>query len=138
MPQKTFVGRLENLSQIGQYIAKAARKAGLDDEAIYAVELAVDEAATNIIEHGYGEGQDGKIVCSYEILQDGLKIILKDNAGEFDPDSVPEPSFYGKKIENLTPRGLGLFFIKKLMDEVIFDFSPGDGNSLTLIKKIQK
>lgn len=138
MPQKTFVGRLENLSQIGKYVAQAAQKAELDDEATYAVELAVDEAATNIIEHGYGEDQPGKIVCIYEVLQDGLKIILQDQAQKFDSESVPEPSFYGKSIENLTPRGLGLFFIRKLMDEVNFDFSPGTGNILTLIKRKQK
>jgi serine/threonine-protein kinase RsbW len=135
MPQKIFIGRLENLSQIGVYISKAARRAGLDDESIYAVELAVDEAATNIIEHGYGSSENGKIICAYEILPDGIKITLKDNARKFDPDAVPEPSFHGKSIENLSPRGLGLFFIRKMMDEVVFDFTPGVGNTLTLIKR---
>lgn len=135
MPHKTFTGRLENLSQIGAYVAEAARLAGLDDEAVYAVELAVDEAATNIIEHGYGGDSRGRIHCEYEILRNGLKIVLRDTGRMFDPDSVPEPSFHGKTIENITPRGLGLFFIKRLMDEVNFEFNPELGNRLTMVKR---
>jgi serine/threonine-protein kinase RsbW len=135
MPQKTFIGQLESLSQIGEYIKKAAQKAGLDDQAVYAVELAVDEAATNIIEHGYGSNKAGKIICIYEILHDGIKIILKDRARPFTPDSIPEPSFQGQPIEDLTPRGLGLFFIHQLMDEVYFKFIPEEGNILTLVKR---
>lgn len=135
MPQKTFVGKLKNLPQIGAYVKKAAQIAGLNEEAIYAVELAVDEAATNIIEHGYPRDAPGKITCIYEILPDGLKITLKDRAQQFDPDNVPAPSFYGKPIEELTPRGLGLFFIYRLMDEVHFSFVPGEGNTLIMIKR---
>ena len=134
MAQKTFIGRFENLSLIGAFVSQAARKAGLDDEAIYAVELAVDEAATNIIEHGYGGETNGQIYCSCENLGNGLKIVLLDHGREFDPDVVPEPTFHGKSIENITPRGLGLFFIKKLMDEVKFEFSQDQGNRLTMVK----
>lgn len=135
MPQKTFIGRFENLSLIGAFVSQEAQKAGLNDEAIYAVELAVDEAATNIIEHGYGGESDGDITCSCEILGNGIKIVLRDNGSKFDPDEVPQPSFHGKSIENITPRGLGLFFIKKMMDEVKFEFTPDQGNRLTLIKR---
>ena len=135
MPQKTFLGRLENLSLIGIFVSQEAKKAGLDDAAVYAVELAVDEAATNIIEHGYGGDSKGQIHCSCEIMKNGLKITLKDHGRMFNPDVVPEPSFHGKSIENVTPRGLGLFFIKKLMDEVNFEFEPGEGNRLTMIKR---
>jgi len=134
MPQKTFPGRLENLSLIGAFVSKAARKAGLDEAAVYAVELAVDEAATNIIEHGYGGESNRKICCSCETLGNGIKIVLQDNGQKFDPESVPEPSFHGKSIENVTPRGLGLFFIKKMMDEVQFEFTQDRGNRLTMIK----
>ncbi len=135
MPQKTFTARLENLSQIGSYIIQAAQKAGLDEDACFAVELAVDEAATNIIEHGYKGNDSGIIACAYEITKDGIRIVLKDHGKQFDPDSVPEPSFHGVSIEDITPRGLGLYFIRKLMDEVKFEFSPRRGNTLTLVKR---
>jgi len=135
MPQKIFTARLENLSQIGSYIIQAAQKAGLDEDACYAVELAVDEAATNIIEHGYKGDSSGIIACAYEIMNDGIRIVLKDHGRQFDPESVPEPSFHGVSLEEVTPRGLGLYFIRKLMDEVKFEFSSRRGNKLTLVKR---
>lgn len=135
MPRMTIAGRLENLSQIGAYISKAARKAGLDEDEIYAVELAVDEAATNIIEHGYGGDDKGDIICSYQILPDGIKIVLQDFGKHFDPNKVPEPSFHGVSLEEVTPRGLGLYFMRRLMDEVKFDFSHKRGNTLTMVKR---
>jgi len=138
MPKRIFAAKLENLSQIGAYIVQAALKAGLDDEAVYAVQLAVDEAATNIIEHGYKDVANGKIVCCCEVMDDGIKVELLDRGRQFDPDKIPEPSFDGITLENISPRGLGLYFIRKLMDEVRFDFSTGKGNKLTMVKKKRK
>lgn len=134
MPRRTFPARLEILSKIGEYIVQAAQKAGLDDAGIYAVQLAVDEAATNIIEHGYGGDDKGDIVISYQILENGIRITLKDKGIAFDPELIPEPSFEGKTIEDLTPRGLGIFFMRKMMDEVKFDISPRVGNKLIMVK----
>jgi serine/threonine-protein kinase RsbW len=106
---------LKTLARLNVY-HPGSPKAGLDDEACYAVELAVDEAATNIIEHGYGRWQ-GYVGCSYEILRDGIRIVLKDHGRQFDPNSVPVPSFHGFPGRCDSAR-LGLYFIRKLMDEV--------------------
>jgi serine/threonine-protein kinase RsbW len=134
MPRRTFPARLEKLSEIGEFIVQAAQKAGLDDAGVYAVQLAVDEAATNIIEHGYGGDDRGDIVIGYQILANGIRVTLQDKGIAFDPDLIPEPSFEGKTIADLTPRGLGIFFMRKMMDEVKFDFSPHVGNKLIMVK----
>ena len=63
MKSATFPGRFKSLAKISKFVIEAAKKAGLDDKAIYAVELAVDEAASNIIEHAYG----GDVITSYSI-----------------------------------------------------------------------
>jgi len=133
MPTKVFNARLENLAKISDYILQAAHKAGLDASAVYAVQLAVDEAATNIIEHAYHLRGGEKITCSYEILSDGIKIELIDYGDSFEPDEVPTPHVAGS-IEEVRPRGLGLFFMRKMMDEVTFEFKP-EGNVLTMIKR---
>ncbi|NJN43607.1 MAG: ATP-binding protein [Anaerolineae bacterium] len=49
----TFPGQFKSLEKISQFVQKAASQAGLDEEALYSVELAVDEACSNIIEHAY-------------------------------------------------------------------------------------
>lgn len=133
MPNKTFPARLENLAKISEYILHAAQLAGLDASAVYAVQLAVDEAATNIIEHAYHLRGGGKIKCAYEIIPDGIEIVLIDYGDTFDPHGVPEPNVK-VPLEEIRPRGLGLFFMRKMMDEVTFEFTP-EGNVLTMIKR---
>jgi serine/threonine-protein kinase RsbW len=134
MPSETFVGRLENVSRICEFAAHAARDAGLDEKAVYAVELAVDEACTNIIEHSYGSERIGNIECTCEVTTRGIKIILRDFGRAFNPDDVPVPNLKAR-LQELQSRGAGLFLIKKLMDEVKFEFSETEGNRLTLVKK---
>jgi serine/threonine-protein kinase RsbW len=134
MPTKTFAGQYTSLESIADFIAQAAQEAGFGSKGTYAIKLAVDEACSNIIEHGYGGENRGDICCHYQVLKDGLKITIQDWGPAFDPDEVPEPNF-DVDLCDLKSRGAGLYFMKKLMDEVHFEFDTGDGNLLTMIKR---
>ena len=106
----------------------------MDENATYAVQLAVDEACSNIIEHAYeGEGK-GDIECTCNILEDGLEVVLKDKGKAFVPENVQEIEV-GVPLEELGSRGAGIFLINKLMDEVHFEFSKQEGTTLKLKKK---
>lgn len=133
MPTHRFTCSLNNLEKICDYITQYANEAGLNETEVYAVQLAVDEAATNIIEHGYGEECPSRIDVTCEILEDGLKVVIYDDADPFDPASVPEPEI-NVTLEDIKPRGLGIFFMRKMMDEVKYETSPNQGNTLTMIK----
>lgn len=135
MPTSKFPASFESLSKIRKFIQQATDEAGLDESSTYAVKLAVDEACSNIIEHAYGEESKGDIKCTYKIANDSLTIVLRDHGRPFDPDSIPEPNF-GAPIEQLKPRGAGLFLMRKLMDKVEFKFDPHSGNILTMVKRI--
>ncbi|MEJ2303255.1 MAG: ATP-binding protein [Anaerolineales bacterium] len=137
MPTAKFPARFESLEKISQFVVQAARDAGFDESAVYAVELAVDEACSNIIEHAYAGEDEGDIQCSCQIANNDLKIVLRDNGRPFDPDSILEPNF-GAPIEELQPRGAGLFLMRKLMDEVKFEFAADSGNVLTMVKHREK
>jgi serine/threonine-protein kinase RsbW len=106
---------------------------GFQDFDLYAVELAVDEACSNIIEHSYGGENKGDIELTCDSNERSLVIILRDRGTPFDPSIIPEPNF-GLNIDQLKPGGAGLFLMRKMMDEVYFDFSQGSGNVLTMIK----
>jgi serine/threonine-protein kinase RsbW len=134
MLTRKFPGQLESLAEISQFVIQEAEKAGLDSSAVYAVELAVDEAATNIIEHAYLGEYSGDIECSFENLTDGIKVTLQDWGLPFDPDSIPDPVI-GAPLEQVQSSGLGLYFIRKLMDEVQFNFSVEQGNTVMMIKR---
>jgi serine/threonine-protein kinase RsbW len=133
MPTKRFSCSLHNLEKISDYITGCAHKAGLNDAEVYAVQLAVDEAATNIIEHGYGMECPSRIDVTCEMLEDGLKVVIYDDADPFDPSTVPEPAI-NVSLDDIKPRGLGIFIMKKMMDEVNYESSPERGNTLTMVK----
>lgn len=113
---------------------KAALKAGLDDKAVYAVQLAVDEACSNIIDHAYGGEGVGELECSVAIQDDGLKVILRDQGRPFDPKKIPPPKIE-IPLEELKPRGVGYFLMTKMMDRIDYRYSNKEGNVLTMFKR---
>jgi serine/threonine-protein kinase RsbW len=129
-----FAGRYDSLAAIGDFVAKAAEAAGLDRRAVHAVELAVDEACSNIIDHAYGGEGRGDIEVTYRTNGDGLTVILRDYGEAFDLDRVPQPDLQAS-LDERNGGGLGLHFIRELMDEVRFEFTQDSGNVLTMIKR---
>lgn len=136
METATFPGRYESLASISEFVLKASKAAGLDENASYAVQLAVDEACANIIEHAYGGEGRGQIVCTVSDSPQAMTVILNDFGRPFNPKSIPEPNLRAP-LKKRKEGGLGLFFIRKYMDEVRFEFSPEKGNQLTMVKHKQ-
>lgn len=139
----TIPGQYSQIRQLCDFVASGARQAGLDEGAIFHVELCCDEAATNIIEHAYGAEDMGDITVDYETIADIFTIRLHDNGRSFEPATVPEPELPKEKstsdddaVQNLKIGGLGIHFMRNLMDEVYFNFDADKGNTLVLIKKI--
>lgn len=143
-------GQYEAIRRICEFVSEGARDAGLDEDAVFHVELCCDEASTNIIEHAYGAESQGEITVTYEATGDEFKITLHDNGRAFDPHEVPPPSLPtvaeesseplppDDVIDSLKVGGLGIYFMRNLMDEVYFDFDTHGGNTLILVKKIPK
>ncbi len=130
---QTFPGKFENLEDISQMVGQAAESAGLDDSGVYAVQLAVDEACTNIIEHAYGGEGYGQIDVSTQVTPTCLVVQLRDFGRPFDPALIPIPQT-NLPLEEIQPRGIGLYLIRKMMDEIKFEFTADRGNILTMIK----
>ncbi len=137
MRTMAFPGRFSSLDAIRNFYARAAEQAGLDEDSIADVELAVDEAASNIIDHAYGGEDKGEIECSYRVIPEGLEVILRDYGKPFDPEAVAEPDLVSD-ICCRKPGGLGLHFMKSLMDSVNFSFNGHGGNLLTMTKLQKK
>lgn len=131
--QLTVPARAENLAKIAEFITEWGTKLNLTDREKYYLQLAVDEAATNIIQHAYGPDREGPIIVTCSQHNDDLVITLHDYGRPFDPDAVPLPDV-SAPLEERPEGGLGLFFIRKIMDEVQFKFDPQTGNTLTMIK----
>jgi serine/threonine-protein kinase RsbW len=130
----TVPGRFEFLATIADFIAETGREAGFDQDMIFHVQMAVDEACSNIIEHAY-QGQDkGDITLNCECGAQEWVISIYDQGHAFDPSTVPEPNL-DAKLEDIKTGGLGLYFMRQLMDEVEFSFDTDRGNKLRMVKR---
>jgi serine/threonine-protein kinase RsbW len=134
MQTATFPGRYESLQAISDFIKRAAKEAGLDREATYAVELAVDEACSNIIDHAYAGENKGEIECTCTPAPDALTITLRDRGRPFDPTGAPLPKVKGP-LYRLKRRGVGVYLIRNMVDELKYEATADRGNLLTLVKK---
>jgi serine/threonine-protein kinase RsbW len=134
MYKATFPGRFNSLAEISEFVSRAINEIGFDETTAYMILVAVDEACTNIIEHAYGGEGQGDIQCSCDIIEDSLKITLRDRGDPFDPSTVPEPNF-SVPLQELNLSGAGLVLIQKIMDELSFVSTPEGENVLTMIKR---
>ncbi len=129
----------ENLDTVREFVGEAALRCGLNASAIYAVQLAVDEAFSNIIEHAYGGESQENIECTCQIMTTGLAITLRDCGKPFDPTVVPDPDLEAD-LEDRDIGGLGLFFIRQLMDEIHFTFASDaqTGKQCNVLRMIKR
>jgi serine/threonine-protein kinase RsbW len=133
MPTVIFPGSYDSLVKIAELVKKAAKEFGLDSISAYGVEIAVDEACSNIIEHAYGGEGGGSIEFDYQIENDALIITLKDHGKPFNPRKVHKPKVDGP-LKDREANGLGLYFMRQWMDEIKFE-AVGKTNIVTLIKR---
>src|SRR5512139_3850283 len=94
------------------FCSAAAGEAGLTEHAAFHVQMAVDEACTNIIEHAYGGENRGEIAVKCEIIPGELTVILRDHGRRFRPEEVPQPKL-GSLLEDTEVGGLGLYFMRQ-------------------------
>jgi serine phosphatase RsbU (regulator of sigma subunit)/transcriptional regulator with GAF, ATPase, and Fis domain/anti-sigma regulatory factor (Ser/Thr protein kinase) len=129
-----FKACYKNLAEINLFVTRAAETAGLDEVAIYAVQRAVDEACSNIIEHAYQGKEGSDIECLCITCENGLIVRFHDYGNPFDPQKIPSPNIH-TDLADRSVGGLGLYFMRQLMDEVSFEFSlTSSGNTVTMVK----
>ena len=120
---------LDKISQARRWAAQHARVTGFNSRDIFAIELAMGEALSNIMRHAY-DGEPGhKIHLSLTIDETKLSLTIIDSGRKFDPAIHPPP-----KLDVPKEGGYGIYLIKKVMDEVTYDTSAPKGTQLDLVK----
>ncbi len=127
----------ENLALIREFVTTVGRQAQLEEADIANLELAVDEACANVIEHAYGHDITKEVIVRAKFDDASIRISVIDEGLGFDPNKTPQDSVE-KLIHDRKSGGLGIRLIKKLMDEVSYEIVPGQKNELHMTKKIRK
>lgn len=128
-----FAARLESTPRIRRFVEHGCALAGAKDDECFGLKLAVDEACTNIIEHGYGPGAAGEIEVEFEADGDAIRVAITDTGRPFDPAGYPSPDL-GAGAERPIG-GLGIHLMRSSVDEVRYRPGPA-GNRLELVKRL--
>jgi serine/threonine-protein kinase RsbW len=126
--------KVDSLPVIGDFIENTLSQFNADAGTIYKVQLAVDEACTNVINYAYSGGA-GPMTLSLELVGEEIIISIQDKGKPFDPTTVPPPDT-SSDVDERKIGGLGIFFIRQLMDDINYSFDPQEGNRLTFKKKL--
>lgn len=126
---------VSNLNTVADFIAQATQQSGLNERDVYNVQLAVDEAVTNTIRHAYRGRTDGQIDISCARQGSDFIIEIQDFGQPFDASKIPTPRVQGP-LSRRTVGGLGIYFMKQLMDKVEFSHSSKHGNRVRIVKRI--
>jgi serine/threonine-protein kinase RsbW len=133
----TRAAYLESLRDFREFIREhCVDVPGVNNEILYAVQLAVDEACMNIITHGYQDLNPGSIILDLELDTDRVTVSLTDFGHSFEPGNAPTPDIHAP-LEERELGGYGLFLIQQSMDEMEYQVTE-DGNKMTLTKYLNK
>ncbi|ABN58390.1 MULTISPECIES: ATP-binding protein [Methanoculleus] len=130
MAELTVRADLSALEAIADFLAETL--AGCGDELVFAIQLAVDEACSNIILYGYG-GEPGSISIACTADEDAVHVTITDDGVAFDPLTAPPPPL-DVPVEERPIGGLGVHFIRTVTDSVTYA-REGEKNILSMEKK---
>lgn len=125
---------LQNLSVISRAISEALEQAKVDAAVIPRVLLAVDEACTNIALYAYQE-REGYIRLAWWLNHGDFVISIEDKGKPFNPCSVSPPKL-DVNLDDREVGGLGIYFMRRFMDEITYKYDPKTGNRLTMRKRV--
>jgi serine/threonine-protein kinase RsbW len=124
---------LDQIPQIKDFIGEIMKEGGFCHREVLEVQLAVEEACTNIVLHAY-EGRTGFIYVSVSVEKDRVKIMIEDDGPPFDPKRHLTLHRTNSNDVDGPVGGWGIGLIRKLTDEIAYERRPGR-NVLCLVKK---
>jgi serine/threonine-protein kinase RsbW len=127
----TLKAEINEIPRVSAALERVMQVHSFSKEEILDTQLAVEEAVTNIIVHGY-EGHSGEIHITCQVTRGIMEIQVEDTAPLFNPLSVPNPDVTAD-IQDRRLGGLGIFLIRRVMDDVIYR-NEREKNILVLIK----
>ena len=128
---------VEQISLLAEYIETIAEEAGISPSLVMSLNLALEEALTNVVLYAYPEGTQGTVQIDASWDNKKLTFVITDSGTAFDP-TQKEDADITLSAEDRPIGGLGIFLVKQLMDTVIYERQDGLKNVLTLTKNLEE
>jgi serine/threonine-protein kinase RsbW len=122
------------ISLVRQFVGGISRKAGFGDIDIEKIELAIDEACSNVLQHAYKYESDNRYAVEITIRNTKLDIVITDQGDSFSFHDAVVPDIE-QHVSELKVGGLGIFIMQQMMDDVKYE-TRANNNILRLTKFI--
>lgn len=130
----TLHNDVRRIPELAAFVDALAAECALDPHLQAAVNLALEEAVTNVMMYAYPQGETGPVGISAERVGDRLVFTVVDSGVAFDPTAVPDADI-SLGVAERPIGGLGIYLVRRIMDAVRYERAGGQ-NVLTLVKKI--
>ena len=124
--------RYENIELVQAVLDETLEPLEVDEESSYWMGIVLREALTNAMKHGNALDPEKKVEVVLEVSEDGVEITVEDEGGGFDPAAVEDPLAPDNLLKT---EGRGIFYMRKFMDKIEYDFGAGGGTKVRLHKK---
>ena len=126
---------IHQISLLAQFVETVADLAHLDAGVSMSLNLALEEAVSNVIMYAYPKGTDGLVDIKAILDKDSLEFVISDSGVAFDPTAAPEADIT-LDVQDRPIGGLGIFLVRNIMDAVHYK-REGGKNILSMSKKLQ-
>ena len=130
----TLTNKINEISKLAGFIDDIAESAHLDSGLASMLNLAIEEAVTNVVNYAYPEGKEGKIDITSTLQKGRLVFAICDSGKPFDPTKAPKADTQSS-VEQRPIGGLGIHLVRNIMDTVNYEYKDGQ-NILTLTKAL--
>ena len=128
-----FPSRIKAVDEVASAVSEFLNRAGISDDVVWGIEMAVREAVTNAVVHGNKLDESKFVEVSLRIFHGTFEIAVHDQGPGFNPSEIPDPT----KEENiLKTSGRGIFFMRNFMDEVYWSIRSKGGTTVRMSKKL--
>ncbi len=128
--------KISEVNRLSLLIEEFGEKNSLPPDVVFDVSLSLDELVTNIVSYGFPDGEKSKIEVNITLNETEILVELIDYGIEFDPTKIPDADVT-LSIDERRIGGLGIFFVRKKMNEIKYA-RVNNRNVLTLKKKLIK
>lgn len=123
----------ENIELVQAVVQESLERLDLDEDSRYWIGIAVREAVANAIKHGNRQDPEKQVAVGLRAENEVLEISVSDEGSGFDPDTVADPL---RPDNLLKPDGRGIFYMRRLMDDIEYSFGSGGGTKVTMRKSL--
>ena len=129
----TLPNDLSYLPNALSFVIEAARRFGFSEEELMPIEIAIEEAVTNVMKHAFDVEENSQFDIACEKLPAGIQIVIREKGIPFDPAQIAAYKA-GAPLEDTSARGLGTYLMQQMMDDVSFHNLGAVGKETRLVK----